>query len=161
MKDNKFAQLIYFLLRIREKKIPYSLLHGHRNNIIINISVPGERWEAEFSQENSTNVRRYISKGKIYNETILLENFPELAVNFDNFDKLASFIRSLEEKRTPHLLQIIRDESLMVLFFYEEWWELEFFVDGHIEVERYDYDNKTYDLPELTKIVFSRYEDDD
>lgn len=50
----------------------------------------------------------------------------------------AALCRELNAKRIPYQLLIVRDEALMVSVAVPgERWEMEFFEDGHIELEKF------------------------
>ncbi len=70
-------ELIKFLDILEEKKIYYKL-NKVRDAIMVEIAVPGERWEVEFFQNGDIVVEKFISKSKIYDKSeleFLFENF--------------------------------------------------------------------------------------
>jgi hypothetical protein len=53
-------------------------------------------------------------------------------------DRLLSFLCSLENNRIHYTLQHNRGEAIMVLIAVPgQRWEVEFFADGHVEIERF------------------------
>lgn len=70
-------ELIKFLDILEEKKIYYKL-NKVRDAIMVDIAVPGERWEVEFFQNGDIVVEKFISQCKIYDKS-------ELEFLFDNF----------------------------------------------------------------------------
>lgn len=53
-------------------------------------------------------------------------------------DRLLSFCAALEQRRAPYELLVARPDAIMVsLAIPGERWEVEFFADGRIEVERF------------------------
>ena len=54
------------------------------------------------------------------------------------FDKLTTFLKQLETARLHYTLASHRDDAIMVLVTVPgERWEIEFFGDGSVEVERF------------------------
>ena len=57
--------LIKFLDDLDNKNIYYKLNHI-RNSILVEVAIPGERWEVEFLDDGSIEIEKFISEGKIY-----------------------------------------------------------------------------------------------
>jgi hypothetical protein len=54
------------------------------------------------------------------------------------FEKASELCRELDVRRVPYALNFARPEALMVsVAIPGERWELEFFEDGHVELERF------------------------
>ena len=70
-------KLLEFLNQLEEKKIYYRL-NRIRDSILVEIAVPGQRWEVEFFADGEVQVEKFLSSGEIQNEL-------ELEVLFDNF----------------------------------------------------------------------------
>ncbi|KAF5044828.1 hypothetical protein [Proteiniclasticum sp. QWL-01] len=71
--------LIDFLDKLDEKKIYYRL-NKVRDSIMVEIAVPGERWEVEFFADGEILVERFLSKGEIKDKSeleILFRNFSD------------------------------------------------------------------------------------
>jgi hypothetical protein len=76
----KMSDFIEFLNRLEEKKIYYKLNKIRDESILVNVVVPGQRWEIEFMNDGSIEIEKFISNGKIYNEneiSILFKNFSD------------------------------------------------------------------------------------
>ncbi|WP_207714300.1 hypothetical protein [Scytonema sp. UIC 10036] len=71
MKSNGFSKLIKFLNQLEQKKISYTLAHNRDETVMLNIAVPGERWEVEFFEDGSIEVEKFISNGEILGEEVL------------------------------------------------------------------------------------------
>ena len=72
-------KLISFLEKLEESKIYYKL-NKIRDSILVEIAVPGERWEVEFMKDETVEVEKYISTGYIHDEKeleILFEKFSD------------------------------------------------------------------------------------
>ncbi len=75
MKTDMFDKMLDFLHKLQEAKIAYHLRNSRHDAIMVQINVPGERWEVEFLQEGSMEVERFRSDGEIGDETLLNELF--------------------------------------------------------------------------------------
>lgn len=69
--------LIGFLNRLEENKIYYRL-NKIRDGILVEIAVPGQRWEVEYLKDGSIEIEKFTSDGTICDET-------ELNVLFQTF----------------------------------------------------------------------------
>jgi hypothetical protein len=55
-----------------------------------------------------------------------------------SFDKLLRFLTRLEQTGAPYLVKHSRPEAIVVVTgIAEQYWEVEFFDDGHVEIERF------------------------
>ncbi len=70
-------ELIDFLEKLEKEKIYYRL-NKVRDSIMVEIAVPGERWEVEFFPDGDVQVERFIGTGEI-------KGASELAVFFEQF----------------------------------------------------------------------------
>ena len=80
IKVKYIVELIEFLEKLEEKKIYYKLNKVRENTIMIEVVVPGERWEIELNshgtkQECDIEVERFIGNGEILNESLFEELF--------------------------------------------------------------------------------------
>ena len=60
-------KLLEFLNELEAKKIYYKL-NKVRDAIMVEIAVPGERWEVEFFDDGTVEIEKFISSGKIFGE---------------------------------------------------------------------------------------------
>lgn len=67
-------KLIDFLDKLEEKKIYYKL-NKVRDAIMVEIAIPGERWEVEFFADDSVEVEKFISNEEILDEKELEQLF--------------------------------------------------------------------------------------
>lgn len=77
MKDT-YRQLLDLMRRLQEARISYSLRQSRDDAIMIEVNVPGQRWEIEFvdyEDEVHVEVERFISNGHIDDESALDELF--------------------------------------------------------------------------------------
>jgi hypothetical protein len=56
------GKLLAFLERLEGLKLHYTLTHV-RDSIMIEIAVPGERWEVEFFDNGDVEIERFVSTG--------------------------------------------------------------------------------------------------
>ena len=70
--------------RLKEAKIAHRLNQCREDAILIEVNVPGERWEIEFvdyDDEVHVEIERFRSNGKIYDESMLDELFTKYSAN--------------------------------------------------------------------------------
>ena len=65
--DN-LVKLIEFLEKLEELKIYYRL-NKIRDSILVEVAIPGERWEVEFMQDGSVVVEKFKSDLELYDES--------------------------------------------------------------------------------------------
>ena len=71
--------LIEFLDKLEENKIYYRL-NKIRDSILVEIAVPGQRWEVEFMADGEIVIEKFISNGQIFDEKeieILFRDFSD------------------------------------------------------------------------------------
>jgi len=67
------ANLLSFLNDLRSAKISYRLGHCRDEAILVEIAVPGERWEVEFFEDGSVEVEVFRSDGTIRDASALTD----------------------------------------------------------------------------------------
>ncbi len=67
-------KLISFLHALENKKIYYRL-NKIRESILVEIAVPGQRWEVEFFPDNHVEIEKFLSNGFKYDEEEIKELF--------------------------------------------------------------------------------------
>ena len=81
-KKDTFRRLLDLLGRLREAKIYYTLGQVRDDALMVEVSVPGERWEIEFvdyGDEVQVEVERFVSGGDIDGESALVELFAKFS----------------------------------------------------------------------------------
>lgn len=73
--SSSFAKLTRFLARLDAEQIYHTLSHHREESVMVNIAVPGQRWEVEFFVDGSVEVERFISAGEMSGEEALAELF--------------------------------------------------------------------------------------
>ncbi len=72
---NAMQKLLDFLARLGEQKVPYRLASWRDEAVMVELAVPGERWEIEFFADGHVEVERFRSAGDIADESALTELF--------------------------------------------------------------------------------------
>lgn len=75
-----------FLNRLEEASIYYKLDKCNDEYIMVEVSVPGERWEIEFN-DNDVRIEKFRSDGNIYNEDELenlFQRFSDKSCSLNN-----------------------------------------------------------------------------
>lgn len=65
-------KLLKFLTFLEDKEIYYRL-NKVSENLMVEIAVPGQRWEVEFLPSGEVQVEKFISEGHILGESALAE----------------------------------------------------------------------------------------
>ena len=78
------VELIELLEKLEEKKIYYKLNKVRENTIMIEVVVPGERWEIELNsygtkEECDIEIERFVCNGEMHDETMLEELFEKFS----------------------------------------------------------------------------------
>ena len=69
-----FANLLDFLRRLAAAQIPYTLRHSRDDAIMVEVTVPGERWEIDFLDDGDIDVEIFRSRGDVSAAGTLLED---------------------------------------------------------------------------------------
>lgn len=73
MNTDIFNHLTQFLDQLEKARIYYTLTRHREDTIMVQVTVPGERWEIEFLADGTVEVEKFISSGEIYSEEALIE----------------------------------------------------------------------------------------
>ena len=65
------AHLLSFLNELRRGKIYYRLSQHRDDAIMVEVAVPGERWEVEFLDDGSVEAEVFRSDGTIHDASVL------------------------------------------------------------------------------------------
>ena len=80
MKDDTYRQMLDLLRRLKEAKISCRLCQIREEALMIEVNIPGQRWEIEFVDYNDevhVEIERFVSNGHIDDESALDELFEE------------------------------------------------------------------------------------
>ena len=72
--------LLDFLNGLEDKKIYYKLDKIRNESILVDVAVPGQRWEVEFMEDGSIEIEKFICDGDFYDGKeldYLFENFSD------------------------------------------------------------------------------------
>lgn len=75
MKVSGFGKLVAFLSKLEQAQISYTLAHHRDETVMVNVAIPGERWEIEFFEDGTVEIERFRSNGEIHDEAALSEVF--------------------------------------------------------------------------------------
>lgn len=73
MSQSSFHKLTTFLKHLEAANIYYTLASHRDDAIMVQVTVPGERWEIEVFGDGAVEVERFISQGEIGGEETLHE----------------------------------------------------------------------------------------
>jgi hypothetical protein len=65
MNSEPFSSLLQLLTRLKAAHIFYTLSDHTEGAIMVEVSVPGERWEIEIHGDNDIGVEVFVTKGRI------------------------------------------------------------------------------------------------
>lgn len=71
-------RLLELLNELDKRKIYYHL-NKVRESILIEVAIPGQRWEIEFFEDGHIEIEKFISEGVIYNQDELEVLFKEFS----------------------------------------------------------------------------------
>jgi hypothetical protein len=80
--NDAFRSILDLLRRLDEARIAYQLRHSREDALMIEVIVPGQRWEIEFvdyGDEVQVEVERFVSNGHIDDESALDELFAKFS----------------------------------------------------------------------------------
>ena len=63
MTDNPLQNLLDFLLALDRAKIFYRLSRVRAEALMVEVAVPGERWEVEFLADGTVETERFVTEG--------------------------------------------------------------------------------------------------
>ncbi|MEE9494700.1 MAG: hypothetical protein V3W04_15175 [Gammaproteobacteria bacterium] len=70
------SKLLKFLHELEKRNIHYRLEHNRDEFIMVNVAIPGERWEVEFSADEEVEIEIFKnSEGVFTDEDLLQEIF--------------------------------------------------------------------------------------
>jgi hypothetical protein len=71
--DQVFGRLVDLLNRLDDAHICYTLLHTRDDSVMVDVSLPGSRWEIEFLTDGSIEVERFRSIAGVEDDPEILE----------------------------------------------------------------------------------------
>lgn len=64
--DN-MQRLVSFLIKLDDSKIYYHLERA-RDSIMVEVTIPGQRWEVEFMIDGTIQIEKFVTENIIYDE---------------------------------------------------------------------------------------------
>lgn len=74
-----YGQILEFLRRLDRLAVYYNLASARSEAVMVQIALPGQRWEVEFLEDGSVEVERFYSDGAIADESAFDELWDLLA----------------------------------------------------------------------------------
>lgn len=72
-----YTKLTNFIEKLNEAKIDYRLTSVRGGIVMVQLAIPGERWEIEFMPDGQVEVEKFISSSDgLSGEEVLAELFP-------------------------------------------------------------------------------------
>jgi hypothetical protein len=68
-----FGRLLDLVNRLDAAHVYYKLDHTRPDSLMVDIALPGWRWEVEFRSDGSLDIERYQSTGGVVNDAALIE----------------------------------------------------------------------------------------
>lgn len=69
--DTIYGTLLEFLADLDGRRVGYTLASARPQAVMVQVAVPGERWEIEFLTDGTVEVERFASDGTIADATAL------------------------------------------------------------------------------------------
>jgi hypothetical protein len=76
---NSLKDFISFLNKLEENNIFYKLNKIREEAIMVEVVVPGQRWEMEFMEDGTVEIEKFISDGSYYDAKELLALFSDFS----------------------------------------------------------------------------------
>ncbi len=70
---NNLNSLLTFLSRLKQAGLSYRLNQVRKEAVLVEVTVPGERWEVEFFADATIEIERFKSDGQIFDASRLEE----------------------------------------------------------------------------------------
>ena len=67
-------KLLDFIEKLESDDIYYRL-NKVRDGVMVEIAVPGQRWEVEFMRDGEIQIEKFVTCGEILDESVLVELF--------------------------------------------------------------------------------------
>ncbi len=76
-KDFQMKKLLQFLTSLEKRNIHYQLEHNRDEFIMVNVAIPGERWEVEFSLDGEIEIEIFKNSKGVFTDEKLLRKLLE------------------------------------------------------------------------------------
>jgi hypothetical protein len=70
----QFSRLLSFLTRLDTAGVAYVLAHSRSESVMVDIALPGWRWEVEFVESGGIEIERYQSVAGVETDAALLDD---------------------------------------------------------------------------------------
>lgn len=154
MSDDTVLQQILDLIQRLETVNRWLRFHSQGDSLRIDVPVPGYMWEVEIAPDGGLVFERFISPDDIDDEAVLTAQAahwlddaqrppattaprPEIDTEHDPFHKFLAFVRLVQQAGHPYTIKCVRDALMVVVEVPDQRWEVEFFANGDVELERF------------------------
>lgn len=153
MSDDTILHMVLNLIQRLETVNRWLRFHSQGDSLRIDVPVPGYKWEIEIAPDGGLVFERFISPDDIDDEAVLTAQVahwldaaprpprtaprPEIDTEHDPFHKFLAFVRLVQQAGHPYAIESVRDALMVVVEVPEQRWEVEFFANGDVELERF------------------------
>jgi hypothetical protein len=72
---NQYDRLLDLISRLQDAKIHFTITSVRNDAVMLQVAIPGERWEIELMQSGTFEIEKFKSDGSIYTEAALTDLF--------------------------------------------------------------------------------------
>ncbi|HML75394.1 MAG TPA: hypothetical protein PKB02_12960 [Anaerohalosphaeraceae bacterium] len=157
---------LYKLLEeLSQHHLYFTVASQESDSIVVGVDVPGQHWKIEFFASGKIKTEIFKSNEDSFGEEEKLIDLQKiLNINIDGilksqvgFEKLFAMLNQLHLVKKNISMAMHREGDCPVMVKVEipgQYWEIEFFESGEVQIEVFISDGKIYDqeiLPELIK----------
>ena len=158
---------------LHERKI-FSRLDKFRDRVVVEIALPGRRWEAGFMRDGSIRVEKFVSTGGMFECGSIdrlfdsffdrcgsplaaarsVERMRSLPVDEEegaSIRQLLTFLDELEKRQIFYRLDKVRDRIVAEIALPGERWEAAFSGDGSVDIEKFTSTGEIFDCKEIDR----------
>lgn len=77
---DSLSEFINFLDQLEDRSIFYRLSKVRKESIMVEVAVPGQRWEIEFLKDGTVEIEKFVADGEYYGDgelEVLLKDFAD------------------------------------------------------------------------------------
>lgn len=156
--------LIYkFLEELSKHHLYFTVNSQEADSIIIGVDVPGQHWKIEFWVSGIVKVDIFRNVEGVLGEEKLTELLKILNINSDSIlksqngmEKLFAMINKLHRGKKIFFMAMHREDEYPIMVKLEvpnEYWEIEFFESGEVEIEVFKSDGRIYGEEVLSELI--------
>ncbi len=157
--------LYKFLEELSQHHLYFTVASQESDSIIVGVDVPGQHWKIEFLASGKIKTEIFKSNEESFGEEEKLIDLQKmLNISIDGIlkshgglEKLFAMLNQLHHVKKNIFMAMHREDDCPVMVKVEvsgQYWEVEIFESGEVQIEVFVSDGKIYDqgiLPELIK----------